>query len=434
MVSTKEHVLFTLRENFVPGVIFTLQQVYDLVLNQNRIDELYDGKNEEEIVRAAIQRLEADQQLKMMCRNSMDLAGTYCLLETKENINPNQNIFDLEELKKHGRYYDKAPNITFDRWAIIHKDEVMSHSVARKLGIECQTRVGQALFQDTINKITEEVADGEYDYRCYQPAVSLLKEPIEYIDEDGKHFTFKYIVRDGNNRFELPWKYFPCAIISGEDEYALLQYGAIANAPTREKKNDCTSDDVKYMIQKGFEYGKIQKDIDAVIDVLKTNYKEVRKKDRRIFAAEILSEEGIKVSIEPYDISKAQKILKDAFGVAGVCGERINSMNESQTTFAIGWGRKPDHYRKWFLIFEKQLEYPNNNYTAYSFLEQGQGVSVQPNENNIDELRVLMEGERKRMLKHYRRVLKAHDEGTLKPIDFKWLPQANMVEAHNEFQ
>jgi hypothetical protein len=434
MVSTKEHVLFTLRENFVPGVIFTLQQVYDLVLNQNRIDELYDGKNEEEIVRAAIQRLEADQQLKMMCRNSMDLAGTYCLLETKENINPNQNIFDLEELKKHGRYYDKAPNITFDCWAIIHKDEVMSHSVARKLGIECQTRVGQALFQDTINKITEEVADGEYDYRCYQPAVSLLKEPIEYIDEDGKHFTFKYIVRDGNNRFELPWKYFPCAIISGEDEYALLQYGAIANAPTREKKNDCTSDDVKYMIQKGFEYGKIQKDIDAVIDILKTNYKEVRKKDRRIFAAEILSEEGIKVSIEPYDISKAQKTLKDAFGVAGVCGERINSLNESQTTFAIGWGRKPDHYRKWFLIFEKQLEYPNNNYTAYSFLEQGQGVSVQPNENNIDELRVLMEGERKRMLKHYRRVLKAHDEGTLKPIDFKWLPQANMVEAHNEFQ
>jgi len=434
MVSTKEHVLFTLRENFVPGVIFTLQQVYDLVLNQNRIDELYDGKNEEEVVRAAIQRLEADQQLKMMCRNSMDLAGTYCLLETKENINPNQNIFDLEELKKHGRYYDKAPSITFDCWAIIHKDEVMSHSVARKLGIECQTRVGQALFQDTINKITEEVADGEYDYRCYQPAVSLLKEPIEYIDEDGKHFTFKYIVRDGNNRFELPWKYFPCAIISGEDEYALLQYGAIANAPTREKKNDCTSDDVKYMIQKGFEYGKIQKDIDAVIDILKTNYKEVRKKDRRIFAAEILNEEGIKVSIEPYDISKAQKTLKDAFSVAGVCGERINSMNKSQTTFAIGWGRKPDHYRKWFLIFEKQLEYPDNNYTAYSFLEQGQGVSVQPNENNIDELRVLMEGERKRMLKHYRRVLKAHDEGTLKPIDFKWLPQANMIEAHNEFQ
>jgi hypothetical protein len=45
-----------------------------------------------------------------------------------------------------------------------------------------------------------------------------------------------------------------------------------------------------------------------------------------------------------------------------------------------------------------------------------------------------MEGERKRMLKHYRRVLKAHDEGTLKPIDFKWLPQANMIEPHNEFQ
>jgi len=434
MVSTKEHVLFTLRENFETGVIFTLQQVYDLVLNQNRIDELYDGKNEEEVVRAAIQRLEADQQLKMMCRDSMDLAGIYCLLETMTSINPNENIFSFEELEKHGRYYDKAPDINFDGWAILHKDEVMSHSVARKLGIECQTRVGQALFLDTINQITEEVAAGDYDYRCYQPAVSVLPEPIQYTDEDGREFVFKYIVRDGNNRFELPWKYFPCAIISGKDEYSLLQYGAIANTPTREKKNDCTVDDIKYIIRKGFDHNKIEKDIDAVIDVLKSRYKEVRKKDRRIFAAEILSDVGIKVSIEPYDISKAQKTLKDVFSISGVCGERINSMNESQTTFAIGWGRKPDHYRKWFHIFEKQLQYPDNNYVAYCFLEQGQGVSVQPNENNIDELRIINEGEKKRMLKHYRRVLKAHDEGTLKPIDFKWLPQANNVELYNEFQ
>lgn len=435
MISTKEHLLLTLRENFVPGVVFTLQEIYDLVLVQNRIDEIYNEVvDERSTVRAAIQRLEADQLLRMFCRDSMDLEGTYCLIETKGYIDPNQNIFDLEELEKHGRYYEKSPGITFEKWAILHKDEVMSHSVARKLNIECQTRVGQALFQQTIDQITEEVADGEYDYRCYQPAVSVLPEPIHYVDEDGSEFTFKYIVRDGNNRFELPWKYFPCAIISGEDEYSLLQYGAIANAPNREKKNDCTEDDVKYMIQKGFQYGKIAKDIDVVIDVLKTRYKEVRKNNRRIFAAEILGEEGVKVSIEPYDISKAQKTLKDVFGINGVCGERISSMNETQTTFAVGWGRKPDHYRKWYFIFEKQLEYPNNNYTAYSFLEQGQGVSITPTENNIDELRVLMEGERKRMLKHYRRVLKAHDEGTLKPIDFKWLPQANMIEHHNEFQ
>lgn len=432
-ITTKEHVYFNLSQKFSAGVIFTLQEVYDLCLKQNRIDELYDGKNEEEIIRAALQRLETDELVKFYCRDSYDLAGTYCLLETKDQINPNENIFDLAELEKHGRWYEKSPGVTFGRWAILHKDEVMSHSIARILKIECQTRVGQALFQTTINQITEEVADGDYDYRCYQPAVSELDKPIHYTDEDGKEYVFKYIVRDGNNRYELPWRYFPCCVISGKDEYSLLQYGAIANAPTREKKNDCTSDDVKYMIQLGFKHKKIVKDLDAVIDVLKTRYKEVRKKDRRIFAAEILAEEGIKASIEPYDISKGQKILKDFFKKEGVAGERINLMNENQTSFVIGWGRKPDHYRKYYLIFEKQLQYPQNNYTAYSFLEQGQGVTTEPTENNIEELRILMEGERKRMLNHYRKVVKAADEGTLKPIDFKWLPQANNIEEYNVF-
>jgi hypothetical protein len=427
-ISTKEHLLMTLKENFSSGVIFTLKQVYDLVLNQNRIPELYEGTNEEAVVRAAIQRLGQDKLLNMMCRDSMDLNGLYSLPEPKNTIDPNENIFDLEQLEKFGRI-TKAPGITFDGWAILPKDEVMSHSVARELGIECQTRVGQALFQTTIDEITNSVYSEGYDYRCFQPAVSKLETPIEH---DGK--TYIYIVRDGNNRYELPWKHFPCAIISGESEYSLLQYGAISNNPTKEKKNDCTPDDVKYMIQLGFKYNEIQKDYDSIHQVLVDLYKETRKKDRRNFVAEILGEEGIKLSIEPYNIDKAEKTLKKVFNINNVCGERINQMNESQTSFAIGWGRKPDHYRKFYLIFEKQLQYPDNQYTAYSYLEQGQGVSVEPNEKNIDELRTLMEGERKRMLKHYRRVLKAYDEGTLKPLDYKWLPQANNVELYNEFQ
>ena len=96
MISTKEHVLLTLRENFVPGVVFTLQEIYDLVLVQNRIDEIYNEVvDERSTVRAAIQRLEADQLLRMFCRDSMDLEGTYCLIETKGYVDPNQNIFDL---------------------------------------------------------------------------------------------------------------------------------------------------------------------------------------------------------------------------------------------------------------------------------------------------------------------------------------------------
>jgi hypothetical protein len=427
MVSTKDHVLLTLRENFVPGVIFTLQQVYDLVLNQNRVSELYDNKNEEEVVRAAIQRLEADELLKMMCRDSMDLAGTYCLIDTKDTINPNENIFNLKELEKFGRI-PKSPGTEFENWEILHKDEVMSHSVARELGIECQTRVGQALFQTTIDEITNNVASEGYDYRCFQPAVSKLKEPIEY---NGK--VYKYIVRDGNNRYELPWNYFPCAVISGETEYALLQYGAMSNNPTKEKKNDCTPDDVKYMIQLGFKHNEIEKNFDSVMVVLQTRYKEIRKKDRRIFAAEILNAEGIKISMEPFDISKAQKVLNDVYKVIGVCGD-ISSMKESDLSVTVGWGRKPDHPRKFQMLLEKQLEFPENEYTIYSFLEQGQGVSTQPTEDNIQELRVQMESERKRHLNYCMRVVTAYRSGKLKTPTYKWLAQANNVEIYNEFQ
>ena len=99
MITTKEHVYVNLTEKFAAGVIFTLQEVYDLCLKHNRIDELYAGKNEEEIIRAALQRLEFDELIKFYCRDSHDLQDPYCLLETKDQINPNQNIFDLAELE-----------------------------------------------------------------------------------------------------------------------------------------------------------------------------------------------------------------------------------------------------------------------------------------------------------------------------------------------
>jgi hypothetical protein len=304
----------------------------------------------------------------------------------------------------------------------------MSHSVARELGIECQTRVGQALFQATIDEITNSIITEGYDYRCHQPAVSELSEWVEY---KGK--VYKYIVRDGNNRFELPWEYFPCAVITGESEYALLQFGAIANNPSREKKNDCTPDDVKYMIQLGFEHNEIEKNFDSVMSILQTLYKETRKKDRRNFAAEILAEEGIKASIEPFDTKKAQKILSDAYGISNVCTD-VSSMEIDDLLMTIGWGRKSDHYRKFQALLNKQLEFPDNDYTIYSFLEQGQGVNIEPTEQNIQELRVQMEAERKRYINHCVRVANACRTGKLKTPTYKWLAQANNIEVYNEFQ
>ena len=187
------------------------------------------------------------------------------------------------------------------------------------------------------------------------------------------------------------------------------------------------------MIQLGFKHNEIEKNFDSVMVVLQTRYKEIRKKDRRIFAAEILNAEGIKISMEPFDISKAQKVLNDAYKVIGVCGD-ISSMKESDLSVTVGWGRKPDHSRKFQMLLEKQLEFPENEYIIYSFLEQGQGVSTQPTEDNIQELRVQMESERKRHLNYCMRVVTAYRSGKLKTPTYKWLAQANNVEIYNEFQ
>ncbi len=83
---TKEHIHYHLCKTFSPGVIFTLQQVNDLVLKQNRIPELYDNKNEEEVVRAALQRLEVDGVLYMRFHDNNDLRGTYVLLDSQNKI------------------------------------------------------------------------------------------------------------------------------------------------------------------------------------------------------------------------------------------------------------------------------------------------------------------------------------------------------------
>jgi len=414
MTTTKDHLLQTLVSEYEPKVSFVLPTVYDLVLNADpsRYAHLKDAQS---TIRRDLQELRDEGYVTFV-----DYEGTYYINPTA-SIDPTVNIFSLEELERHGRILP-APGVHFERWAILNKDEVMSHAVARELDIPCQTRVGRALFLKTIEEITNEVynngnCDG-YDYRCWQPAVSALSEPVEY---NGK--TYRYIVRNGNNRYELPWNYYPCAIISGDTEYSLLQYGAISNNPSKEKKNDLTDADVKYMIQLGFEYGEIEKTEEAVYDVLATLYKEIRKKDRRNFVAEILLESGIQVSIEPYDIQKAKQHLKDNYQVE--LGDH---------DYIMGWGRGADSYRKFHWIYQERLKNPDVEMIEYAFLEMGQGVKVQPTEENARTQRILLESERKEYINHCCDVADAHRSGQLKRNEVKWLAQVNSNEKFNEFQ
>ena len=424
MVSTKEHLQHVLNEKFDIGQHFDLSTVYDFVLNQEYDPEIYKGiEFPKETVRANLQTLR-DQGLITFEDNN----GTYYRNELKGLNIDDPDFFSLEQLKKYGRLKLPAPNINFVEWAVLHKDEVLSHTVARQLGIKCQTRVGESLFPRTIREIETSIDEEGYDYRAWQPAVSRLDD---FIHHKGK--TYKYIVREGNNRYETRWRYFPCGIIEGDSEFALRQFGAISNTPNREKKNDCTPADVKSIIQDGFECGEIDKNEIAVLNHLKTYFKEVRKKDRRIFVGEILNEVGIKCEIETYDISKAQKHLRDNYGIEDVEGDVAN-MSVDQTLFCMGWGRKPDHFRKHYLIINKQLEFPENDYTMYGWLESGQGVTTDPTPENVDEKRIILEGDRKEHIQYCHKVVKAYQKGTLKPLNVRWMAQANETEPHNEFQ
>tara|TARA_Y100000022_G_scaffold197942_1_gene207370 strand:+ start:674 stop:1939 length:1266 start_codon:yes stop_codon:yes gene_type:complete len=421
MSVTKELLRQRLTETYDPKILFKLAQVYKLMLEDTDTDVYDTFKEPESTIRRDLQELRDDSILTFV-----DNDGTY-FINPLRNVDFKENIFSLELLQQHGRIYlwdDKlkqtsAPGIKFVKWMIADKNEVMSHEVARELGIPCQTRAGKALFQKTQDEIRDDIIDNGYDYHCYQPAIEELPKPISY---KGK--VYKFITRDGCNRYELPWDRFPCALIECEDEYSALQYGCIANNPNKEKKNDCTPDDVKRMIRLGFQYGKIEKTQEAVYDVLAERYKETRKKDRRNFVAEILSEEGIKVSIEPYDIKKAEKHLLDNYNV------KLNP----KTDYIVGWGRESDHYRKFFNIYDKAVKNPGVQYKEYAFLEMGNGVSIQPTEDNACDRRVVLESEKKRYIQHCCGVADAHRSGQLMKIDVKWLSQVNEYERHNEFQ
>lgn len=421
MSITKELLHQRLAETYDPMVTFKLASVYKLLLEETDTNIYDNHKEPQATIRRDLQELRDDNIITFF-----DNDGTYYINELKD-IDPTENIFDLDQLKKNGRIYgwdDKkqntnVPGIDFVRWMIADKDEVMSHDVARKLGIPCQTRVGSALFLQTISDITNDIVNTGYDYRCFQPAIELLPEPIEF---EGK--VYKYIVREGNNRYSLPWKHFPCALIKGEDEYSSLQFGAMANNPNKEKKNDNTPDDVKRMIRIGFEHGKIAKTGDAVYEVLFKNYKETRKKDRRQFVSEILGEEGIKVSIEPYDKIKAAKNLKEDYGV---------NLNPD-TDHIEGWGREPDHYRKFFHIYEKATATPGIKLNEYAYLEMGKGVKNQPTEENAVQLRIQLESEKKKYINHCCKVADQYRNNQLNQINVKWMAQVNENEKYNEFQ
>lgn len=345
---------------------------------------------------------------------------------TLAGLNPiTHNIFDLEQLERLSPQ-PSGPGITFEGWAILDKDEVLSHTQARELGIKIQTRVGQALFPETIREIYEDVEENGWNYRLPQPAVSRLETPIIGPDEKVKN----YAVRDSNNRFELPWTHLPCAIISGED-YDLLRYGCIANNPNSwSRKNDCTSDDVKSMIQIGFEMGKIEKTEEAVMEELRTNYPKIRTRSRAKFVAEILESVGKTVSFQPYNKVDVAKHLSEYFDLD------IGQDDDAKVIrIAKGWGRPLDNMRNSVDLLEQALANPDYQVQAISWLSVGEGVTVQPDETNAPQLRIQHDSVVSNFVRNFCiPVADAFRRGSLKLPTNYWVSQVNGKEKLDQFQ
>ena len=335
--------------------------------------------------------------------------------------------FDIEQLKNLSPI-PEGEGITFVKWVILDKDEVLSHTMAREMGIKIQTRVGKALFPETILEIADDIEKGRgYNYRLPQPSVSEFETPV--IGTDGK--AKKYAVRNGNNRFELPYQNFPCAIISGK-EYDLLRFGCTENNPNAwSKKNDNTPDDVMNMIQIGFEYGEIEKTEDAVREELEKNYPKIRNRSRDRFISEILSSVGEKMSFQPYNKKTIATHLSEYFDLE-IGEDRDNKI----LRMTKGWGRPMDDLRNADDILQKCIsdDYKDWDIEIYSHLSMGEGVTEDPNEINAARLRM----EDEQYIPRYIRevmipIVDKFQTGELKLPTFHWIAQINGKEELDKF-
>lgn len=335
------------------------------------------------------------------------------------------NIFDIEQLKRLSPEY-RVHGITFEGWAILDKSEVLSHKQARELGIEIQTRVGQAIFPETIREIYEDVQENGWNYRLPQPTVSRLETPV--IGPDG--IPKKYAVRDGNNRFELPWTHLPCGIISG-DEYDLLKFGCVSNNPNSwSRKNDCTPDDVKAMIQTGFRMSKIEKTEEAVMEELRTNYPKIRSRSRSKFVAEILESVGKTVSFQPYNKVDIAKHMSQYFDL-----DMGKDEDNKVIRVAKGWGRPLDNLRNSVDLLEESLANPDYHVHAISWLSIGEGVTIQPDETNASQIRMSQDTYLSNFIRSFCiPVADSFRKGTLKLPTNHWVSQVNGKEKLDQFQ
>ena len=456
---TKDHIYHHLRKTFSPGVVFTLQDVCDLVLNQNRIPELYDGKNEGSVVRAALQRLEEDGVLYMMFRDDSGLRGKYILIDSQKQ-NPNQtksiptnsmtqfqNLSDNSdtvnvETEDHIRFViqqleQKAPrpegdHITFVRWDCIPKDQIIDHEEAVKLGLKdyFQQRHGSDLDHDTVAKINESIKTKGWLHNVPQPSVSKLNDPI--MGSDGK--MKYYVLRNGRHRKSTEIDYLPCSVIDAPHEDYYQKFGTTSNNPDDVHIcNFTTEEDATFAIRDWIRKGRLEPNVDDVKQYLKDWYPHIKPTNRVSFASKILEAEGYRESIRSWTQTEIAAFISNpnTFNItAGVDYKSkviryVSVMNNSN-----------DDIRLMEKIMEDMVDpkYEDFSFEIYSSLCNRSGRDEEVTSNNITELRLNNEAKWYKFVANVCKLAKKKSRGKMSSVTHNWVYQDNNNEDPNDFQ
>ena len=331
--------------------------------------------------------------------------------------NLKQDFFVLESLEKC-THQPRAFGTRFEKWIIVDRKDVY----VGKNDKSTQTRAGTQLFLTSVNQITKSVDIEGWDYSLPQPTIALY----EKVAPNGKYYKYQLI--DGRHRWFATSEYaqFPAALISAESPYRLRSAGAILNNENPKfRKRDNTPDDVKLMIHEGIECGEIESNKESIIVELRTNYPFTKTKNRQQFAQQILKEIGIKSKFEDYDYSSVKKYLKEEFNegeyaIGGVLDSK------GRIGFMIPFGREKNEVWGYHLLQKSIRENPNTEHYVIGYLSSGEGVTIQPSSDNIQELRDSKGNYLTKSINNNRYFVGLKEKGDFKEPQQLWLPQDNI--------
>ena len=339
-------------------------------------------------------------------------------LQNSRSVDNLKQDFFLIELLEKCTHTPKAFGTKFEKWVIVSREDVYVGQNDKST----QTRAGTQLFLNSVNQISKSVETDGWDYSLPQPTIALY----EKVAPDGKYYKYQLI--NGRHRWYAIHEYaqFPAGLISAESAYRLRSAGTILNnEDPKFKKRDNTPDDVKLMIHEGIECGEIESNKESIIVELRINYPFTKTKHRPQFAQQILKEIGIKSKFEDWDESSVKRYLKEQFSEGEYTIRGVQD-SKGRIGFMIPFGREKNEVWGYHLLKKSQKDNPNIEHYIIGYLSSGEGVTIQPTSDNIQELRDSKGNYLTKSINNDRYFVNIKQKGEFKEPQILWLPQDNV--------